>query len=436
MSHMEEVLSKFLPAAYEAMAALGLDPVPIDFEIVPADAIYELASYGLPGHYGHWTFGRDYWRMKRQFEAGAGRLYEMIIETSPPVAYLLESNTMAAQKLVVAHCLGHADVFRHHVLAAQGGGQFHQTLAAAADRFAGYRTEYGALAVEVVLDRAMAIQGQVAVEPELTDANPATSGPVDAYADLWAKPARADPPARPPRYRLPTADLLGFLARESPVLTAWERDICDVVRMEGLYHRPKRQIKIIHEGWATFCHQALLPQLPLSPGEQIEAARIHAQVARPDPLSLNPYWFGWRFLQGLVEDYGLLPARSRMMQESDASLVRNYLTPERVRALDLYHYRWNQGYVTTPQGGRAVWNAERQDDDPRELRDLLANALAERPPEVVVEMVDGDDRLVLRHSEDGTALDPEWAQLTLDGIRQLWGHPVLLHDGESLYVAQ
>lgn len=433
MSRLEEELNRFLPAAYDAMADLGIEPVPIDFEIVPADAIYELASYGLPGHYGHWTFGRDYWRMKQQFEQGAGRLYEMIIETDPPVAYLLESNTVAAQKLVVAHCLGHADVFRHHVLGGQGGGRFHQTLAAASDRFDRYRQEYGFQAVEEVMDRALTIQAQGADEPDVASAPSLEKH--DPYHDLW--PATRQPVVRPrTRYRLPTADLIGFLARESPVLEEWERDILEVVRLEGLYYRPKRQIKMIHEGWATFCHQILLPRLPLTAGEQIEAARIHAQVAWPHPVGINPYWFGWRFLQSLVDEYGLLDARARFMEETDASLVRNYLTSERIEAMDLFRYHWTPGFVATPQGARAVYNAERLASDPDTLRHQLANQLGEGPPEIVVLEVDSDGRLILNHSDDGTVLDAQWAQSTLEGIRQLWGHPVVLHDGEALYHAR
>jgi stage V sporulation protein R len=426
MKRLADILSEFLPQAYEAMAAWGVDPVPIDFEIVPADVIYQMASYGLPGHYSHWTYGRDYWRMKQQFEAGAGRLYEMMVDTEPPIAYLLESNSIAAQKLVVAHCLGHADLFRHHVLAQQGSKTFHESLAAASERFDQYRQQYGISAVEAVLDDALSLQAQVADEPDAVAPESWSPTTADPYRELWANRPRPLREAAP-RYRLPTADLLGFLARHGSI-EDWQRDILWIVRLEGLYYQPRRQIKVIHEGWATFCHQKLLAELPLSAGEQIEAARVHAEVAWPHPLSINPYWFGWQLIQLLVQDWGLLPARSILCQETDASLVRNYLRPSYVTALDLFQYHWTEGFVITPQGPQAVYEAQRQALDGDVLRHNLANQLAERPPEIVVQEVDHDDRLILMHPDDGTRLDRKWAELTLAAVRRLWGHPVVLYD--------
>jgi len=434
MSRLEDALNRFLPDVYAAMADWGITPQPIDFEIVPADAIYEMASYGMPGHFSHWTYGRDFWRMKQQFESGAGRLYEMIIDTVPPVAYLLESNTLAAQKLVVAHCLGHADLFRHHVLAKDQPKQFHQTLASAAERFDHYRQQYGPERLETVLDDALAIQSQVADESGWTPPHTVSTAADWPYHALWPS-GESGRPAPSTRYRLPTADLLGFIARFSPVLAEWERDVLEVVRQEGLYYRPRRQIKMIHEGWATYCHQRLLAEVGLPPGEQIEAARIHAEVAWPHPLGVNPYWFGWRLIQLLVAERGLLSARAVLLEETDASLVRNYLTPEWMEALDLFEYRWTDGFLMTPEGPQAIYAAERQKMEPDLLRNRLANWLGERPPEIVVEMVDADDRLMLSHTDDGHPLDREWAQLTLEGIRRLWGHPVVLYDDDAQYSA-
>lgn len=433
MSQLEDMLSAFLPEVYEAMERLGIPPEPIDFEIVPADAIYELASYGLPGHYTHWTYGRDYWRMKQQFESGAGRLYEMITESDPPVAYLLESNTLSAQKLVIAHCLGHADMFRHH--ARSLGGRFANSVPAASERLAQYRTVYGDQAVDLVLDRALAIQDQVADESRTSTRN--ADEQHDPYDDLWPRARHSSSPQRTTPWTVPTADVLGFIAQHSPALEDWERDVCEVVRAEGLYYQPKRAIKMLHEGWATFCHHTLLQALPLSAGEHMECARIHAQVAWPNPVTINPYWFGWRLIQSLVDEWGLLGARQIIMQETDASVVRSYLTADRVRELELYRYAWKPGYVTDSRGGgRAVWGAEAQADDARVVRDYLANALSDRPPEVIVQSVDSGNRLILAHSYEGLPLDGQWAQMTIESIHQLWGNAVVLHDGEALYISR
>lgn len=423
-------LEGFLSRLWEEALAFGIDPVPVDFEIVPAHAIYELAAYGMPGHYSHWIYGRDYWRMKQRMDRGHGRLYEMVIDTEPAIAYLLDSNTVAAQKLVMAHVLGHADLFKNHLLLKDGPKHFHHTLAASRERFAQYAREYGADAVEAILDRALSIQEQVAVEPQDRSEPAKPPSRPNPYLDLWGE----ETPAvrrRPPRYSLPTSDLLGFIARHSPVLQDWERDVLEVVRLEGLYHAPKRKVKILHEGWATYCHHHLLPRLELEPGEAIEVARVHAQVATPDPLRLNPYWFGWQFAESLVEEFGFARAREIWMEETDAGLVRNYLDPERVRRLQLYRYRWVQGEVRTPRGPLPTWDAIYEESDVEDLRAALANALAVGPPEIQVVDVGVNGVLELRHTPDDSQLDPEWTQLTLEAIRDLWGAGVVLYDANA-----
>ncbi|MBX5467041.1 MAG: SpoVR family protein [Firmicutes bacterium] len=428
-SSVKDELERFLDRLWDAAVAFGLDPVPVDFEIVPAHAIYELAAYGMPGHYSHWIYGRDYWRMKRRMDSGQGRLYEMVIDTDPAVAYLLDSNTVAAQKLVMAHVLGHADVFKNHLLLKDGPKQFHHTLAASRERFAQYAQEYGADAVEAVLDRALSIQDQVSAITPRPEPQPRPQAP-SPYVDLWGAEA-APPRRRVPRYALPTPDLLGFLARESPILQPWERDILEVVRLEGLYHAPKRRVKILHEGWATYCHHHLLELMELSSGEAIEVSRVHAQVATPDPLRLNPYWFGWQFAESLVEEYGFKAARAIWMEETDAGLVRNYLDQERMRRLELYRYRWVPGEVRTPRGPLPTWDAVYEETEVEALRSALANALAAGPPEIQVVDVTPSGVLELRHTPDDSLLDPEWTQLTLEAIRDLWGGGVVLYDGNA-----
>lgn len=429
---LQSTLEAFLDPLWTAAVDLGLDPIPVEFEIVPSHAIYEVAAYGMPGHFSHWTYGRDYWRMKQRMDSGYGRLYELVIDTDPAIAFLLESNTVAAQKLVMAHVLGHADIFKNHLLVRGGPKQFHHTLAAARERFAEYAQAYGTDTVEKVLDHALSLEDQVASETSRSETGSATSRR-PPYEDLFDSFTPLPGPRRAPRYQLPTADLLGFVANHSPVLEEWERDICQVVRLEGLYQEPKRQIKILHEGWATYCHQILLPNLPLSAGEQIEAARIHSAVAQPDPLRLNPYWFGWQLARIMVEDFGFVRARQIWCEETDASLVRNYLDSERIRRLELYRYEWAPGEVRTTSGNLATWDAIRRETEMEDLRTALANALAARPPVIEVVAVHNDGRLELQHVPDGMELDPQWARLTLQAVADLWGTSVTLHDGKSTF---
>lgn len=423
-------------AIHEAAARLGIDPGPVDWRLVDADRLYELAAVGMPGVMRHWTHGRDYWLERSRFSQGYGRLYEMMVHADPPIAYLLDGNTLPAQKAVMAHCLGHALVFRHHRIYAGVPTDGPTHLAAQEARRAAYAAEYGADAVEWVLDRAMALEDQVAAEPERPRQTPPER--TDPYADLF--PRTPPPkPLRPPRYRLPTRDVLGFIARESPVLAAWERDLALAVREERLLLMPGGHvIKHLHEGFAAWTNQRLLtdPAVPMTDWEQAEAAVLWAHVASPFPDRLNPYWFGYRFFEELEKEYGLRAAWTIWTTETDTSLVRNYLTPDMARALQLYHYHWDDEFV---KGKGRFWVARRAawpttEEDWAAWRNALADTLIPPIPEVWVTGVTDSGMLVLTHQTPSRPLDPEWAEATLHAVRDLWGAPVQLIDGDTEYV--
>ncbi|MCY0879729.1 MAG: SpoVR family protein [Firmicutes bacterium] len=416
----------------EEAARLGLDDGPIDWRLVEADRIYELAATGMPGVMRHWTHGRDYWYQRSRLSQGEGRLYEMIVHAEPPIAYLLEGNTVAAQKLVMAHCRGHSFLYRRHVLYRNHPTDYPERFHAQDARRQEYVEEYGPDAVEWVLDRAYALDDQVAEEPERPAPSPPTR--IDPYQDLFPRES-APKPVRPPRYRLPTRDLLGFVGRHSPVLADWERDLVMSVRQEGLALRPNRETKMIHEGWACWVQQTLCNRLAIPDAEQVEMARVWANVVSAHPASLNPYLLGWRFIGWLVDQYGFETAVQAITTETDASLIRNWLTPEAARALNLYHYEWAQELL--PQHGR-VWVARRAalpttPEAWERWRAELAEMLVRPVPEVWVTAVD-HGVLVLTHQTPSRPLDPEWTQATLKAVRDLWGGSVRLIDGARTYV--
>lgn len=418
-----------LQAFYERLLAIapewGLDATDIDWRVVESDRMYELVAYALPGRLAHWTHGRDFGLIRQRSGQGHGRFYEIVFGGRPATAYLLDGNTLAAQKLVMAHVLGHVDLDRTHMLLAGDRADRMASFQQAQARLAVYQEQYGLEAVETVLNRALAIQWQVS-EQEAPQRPPMTP-PENPYPEIFSRPTVSLPP--PSRYGLPTTDLLGFLARESTILADWERDICASVRQEGLYFHRLRQVKQSHEGYAAMINQQLLldPRLGLTDGEQVETAVLFAHVASPDPTDLNPYWFGGRFLQWLVQERGWAEAQAIWRTETDASLVRNYCTADTIRFLDLYRYQWAQEWV---DGHGQMWIARRAAaDDWEGLRDALANALAQGPPVIRVGEMDYKGTLQLIHEPDGTTLDKDWAAKTCAAITGLWGAPVILHDG-------
>src|SRR5262249_22757898 len=92
--------------------AFGLDFFDTIFEMVDLEGMLEVASYGgFPNRYPHWRFGMDFEELDRTTTYGLSRIYELVLNTDPCYAYLLRSNSLTEQKLVIAHVLGHSDFF-------------------------------------------------------------------------------------------------------------------------------------------------------------------------------------------------------------------------------------------------------------------------------------------------------------------------------------
>lgn len=86
----------------------GLDFFETIFEVVDADDLNEIAAYGgFPTRYPHWSFGMQYEELKKSYEYGLSKIYEMVINNDPCYAYLMRCNHTVDQKLVMAHVYGH-----------------------------------------------------------------------------------------------------------------------------------------------------------------------------------------------------------------------------------------------------------------------------------------------------------------------------------------
>ncbi|MDH3717254.1 MAG: SpoVR family protein, partial [Planctomycetota bacterium] len=84
--------------------AYGLDFFPTIFELVDAEQLNAIAAYGgFPTRYPHWRFGMEYQRLSKGYQYGLQKIYELVINNDPCYAYLMSSNALTDQKLVMAH---------------------------------------------------------------------------------------------------------------------------------------------------------------------------------------------------------------------------------------------------------------------------------------------------------------------------------------------
>src|SRR5262245_66174432 len=74
-----------------------------------------MAYSGMPSHYPHWSYGKAYEKLKTLYDHGVSGLpYEMVINSSPALAYLMRDNTLCLHILTIAHVYGHNDFFKNN----------------------------------------------------------------------------------------------------------------------------------------------------------------------------------------------------------------------------------------------------------------------------------------------------------------------------------
>ena len=102
-----------------ALGELGLDIYPNQIEVITAEQMLDsYSSIGMPLMYKHWSFGKRFARDDALYRKGLrGLAYEIVINSDPCIAYLMEENTMPMQALVIAHaCYGHNSFFKGNYL--------------------------------------------------------------------------------------------------------------------------------------------------------------------------------------------------------------------------------------------------------------------------------------------------------------------------------
>lgn len=354
----------------EIATGFGLDFYPMRYEICPAEIIYTFGAYGMPTRFSHWSFGKQFFRMKLQYDLGLSKIYELVINSDPCYAFLLDTNSLIQNKLIVAHVLAHCDFFKNNIRFSNTKRDMVESMSATAERVKAYEHKYGKEEVETFLDAVLAIQEHIdpsLMRPKLAwsiddlEEEEVEKKKASQYDDLWNLDNRNKKQERsnvrkkkkiPPQ---PEKDLLLFIEEYSRELEEWQRDILTMMREEMLYFWPQLETKIMNEGWASFWHQRILREMDLTSDEAIEFAKLNAGVVQPSKTSINPYYLGIKMFEDIEERYnnpteemkrrGVKPGsgRDKIFEvreiEWDVSFLRNYLNKDLVMREDMYLFQ-------------------------------------------------------------------------------------------------
>ncbi|AOV06810.1 SpoVR family protein [Sporosarcina ureilytica] len=427
----------------EIANGFGLDYYPMRYEICPADIIYTFGAYGMPTRFTHWSFGKQFHKMKLQYDLGLSKIYELVINSNPCYAFLLDTNSLIQNKLIVAHVLAHCDFFKNNIRFVNTRGDMVESMTATAERIAAYEIEYGKDEVETFLDAVLAIQEHIdpsIVNRRLTAEEEEEYVSEDVvrkteYDDLWQMDVPKKTFEKKKKSKkfplIPEKDILLFIEQHSRHLEDWQRDILTMMREEMLYFWPQLETKIMNEGWASYWHQRILREMNLTADETVEFAKLNANVVQPSKTSINPYYLGLKIFEDIERRYndpteemqekGIVPnsGREKIFEvreiESDASFIRNYLTKELVQREDMYLFQ--------KQGG----DYKITDKDYENVREQLVSMRVNGGfPYIVVENGDYllNGELYLVHKYEGTELDVPYLENVLPYIYRLWGRIV------------
>ena len=247
----------------------GLDCFDTVFELITYDQISQFAAYGgFPVRYPHWRFGMEYEQLSKSYEYGLSKIYEMVINTDPCYAYLMEGNSMMDQKLVMAHVFGHCDFFKNNAWFSKTNRKMIDQMANHATRIRRYIDRHGyetvekfidvCLSLENLIDRYSILRAPEKFETRITEQKKSDLlfrvdkpymqnfiNPKDVIDKKWEQTDKNKNVKFPAE---PVKDILSFLMHFAPI-EDWQQDILGIIKDEAYYFAPQGMTKTMNEGW-------------------------------------------------------------------------------------------------------------------------------------------------------------------------------------------
>jgi stage V sporulation protein R len=459
---------------------MGFDFFPVVYEMVDYHTMSEVAAYGgFPTRYPHWSFGMEYDRLAKGYGYGLSKIYEMVVNTDPVYAYLLDVNQVIDQKMVIAHVCGHAHFFKHNYMFGPTNRKMMDEMANHGNRIRRYMAKYGVETVENFIDCCLTIEDLIDMhapfikrasthEPvhaaheddEGEDTPEPYQLPASGYMRDYINPPsfiqeqrermRAEAMAQAKFPPEPQKDVLLFLLNYAP-LQPWQSDVLSIIREEAYYFAPQGQTKIMNEGCACWAHTRLMTQKILQPEDVVDYAEHHSGTVANHPGRINPYRLGLALLNDIERrwdkgqfgkewedcedlrkkrgwDTGAMLGKEKVFEVwqhfNDVSFIDEFLTPDFIAEHMFFGYEWNDDIEAYTIATR----------DFKKIKEKLLFGLTNhgRP---FIYVVDGNyenrGELYLQHRHEGMDLKEDEARDTLRNIFQIWTRPVHLETMEE-----
>jgi stage V sporulation protein R len=448
----------------------GLTFYPVIFEVCDYETVCILASQGgFPSRYPHWRFGMDYDQMHKGNKYAFQKIYELVINSDPCYAYLLNSNRIVDQKLVMAHVYGHADFFKNNAWFSGTNRKMMDDMANHGTKIRRYMDKYGHDRVEEFIDKVLSLENllDVNVLYERNTRKKNSNGEEEsdylqvddrsaALKSFMRSKTRQESKGQAEEATQEkkvidkldesirgTRDIMRFLMLHAP-LEEWETDIIGILREEAYYFLPQRMTKIMNEGWASYWHSKIMTKKALKASEIIDFADVHAGVMSMSKQNINPYKIGIELFRDIEHRWdtgkfgkeyqectnlhdkdnwdkklglGMEKIFEVRKSHNDITFLDEFFTEEFCERQQLFTYKYN------PRTGR-------NEIDSREFVEIKQKLLSQLTnfgsPVIEIESANYKNRgeLLLKHVHQGVDLDFGMASDTLKNIFLIWKRPV------------
>lgn len=452
-----------------------LDYYPNQIEIITAEQMMDAySSVGMPIGYSHWSYGKKFIQTEQNYKRGnMGLAYEIVINSNPCIAYLMEENTITMQALVMAHaCYGHNSFFKNNYLFKTwtDASSIIDYLVFAKKYITDCEERYGLDEVEDMLDSCHALMNygvdrykrpqKISMDEEQKRQQDRENYLQSQVNQLWRTIPNANQQAQPREHRFPAEpqeNLLYFIEKHAPLLKPWQREIVRIVRKISQYFYPQKQTQVMNEGWATFWHYTILQHLYaeglVTDKFMLEILHNHTNVVFQPAYNskyysgINPYALGFAMFTDIrricehptEEDKTWFPdiagsdwvdtLHFAMQNFKDESFISQYLSPKVIRDFHLF------AIVDDDQQQHLDVAAIHDSDGYQKVRQMLSNQynLSTIEPNIQVLNVDvvGDRSLTLQFiPNQRVPLGASYPEV-LKHLHRLWGFTVKLEQLNS-----
>ncbi len=407
---------KSLLAMWDVIRDLATNEYHLDFyepafEIVTFKDMLHIHTTGFPIMYTHWEFGQNYEALHKKYSHGHSSIpYEVIFNSNPALCYLLETNSPTMMALVMAHAaVGHSSFFKINQFMRDNSNA--DLIVPIMKNFKEYcddcENKYGLERVETLLDVAKALtlnsmdrSEKIIISKKESDRRKLERAlDKDKQFSLVEETLNSSTEKEKVQFKKKIEDenFLKFIAKYSPILKPWERELflryCEIQQ----YFYPQYLTKLMNEGYASFWHYTIMTRLHelkyLSDGQFFEFLSSHTSVLyqyRMDDngmlrhVPLNPYAFGYGIFNDIKricetqEDEDLQEITILQGMEwkkainfaainfKDESFVSQYLSKKLIRDFKLFAVEDN------PENGYLEVTSTHVDDDFKNLRNLVS----------------------------------------------------------------